>query len=639
MAHQIMRFSSTKRLLTSMLVVATVAAPAVWAPTAEAAAGDKPRVLVIPLQRGPNVSSLIQPKINEYFQTILTMNRKLKVTSIRQLKNAPAKVVSKAVSKDPGIAKADKALFKGNELMEKKKYMPAQKSFAKAKSLYEKKFAELVDFDKYVEAALGQATAYFKAEYDDNGEDALAEVIILRPNTVIDKRRVPKTMIAAMKRLQMLYSRPEKGKVTVSASATGAEVFLDGVLQGTAPVTINGLYRGKHVIRVVADGHKPYAKRVSAKLTDQTVIARLKADAKSIAPTALVQKPTSLISVAKAGAFTKEFRDYAKTLTQRHNLAGILMTYIRKNDGFYDLAAFLYDPEQGHVAQLEWVKIDTQLSTMQASLLQLEERILQALAVFPRTRILDTKSRVYDVIEQRVAVRPTPGPTPAVSPRPGRPRVGLGPKPGRTVTPPKPLGRPAPNPVGPTVYQPKPKAPSLVTPAPKPRPAPVLPGTRPVPPGPVPPGPMPPGPVTAPPTPSPYPVAAPPVPYPAPIAPSPYPPTGPAPYGVKPTPSPVKPTLTPTPVPRPIAGTPAPRTSPLVDTGKPGLGGYNAIGNPNKPWEDPTLNESSDGDAVYEKWWFWTIIGAVVVGGATAAGVVLGTGGDTTPGFRADVKW
>ena len=34
----------------------------------------------------------------------------------------------------------------------------------------------------------------------------------------------------------------------------------------------------------------------------------------------------------------------------------------------------------------------------------------------------------------------------------------------------------------------------------------------------------------------------------------------------------------------------------------------------------------SDGPAVYETWWFWTIIGVVVVGGA--AGVIVATSGD-----------
>jgi len=590
------------RILGIGLLALATSVPAV-PQVAHARRGDKPQVLVIPLQRGPNVSGLIQPKIDEYFRTILAMNRKLKLVTIDGLKTKKVKKVRKAVSKDPTIAKADKALWKGQELLDKKKYMDAQKAFTKAKKLYQKKFAELVDFDKYIEALLGRSKAYFLAEYEDNGEDALAEVMSLRPNTVLDKRKVPKPMIIALKRLQMLYSRPEKGKVMVSSPAKGAEVYLDGVLQGTAPVTINGLFRGIHYIRVVADGHKPWSKKVTAKLTNQMVVARLKADAKAAPPAELPQKPTSLIGVAKAGKFDKGFRDYAGTLAKRHELAAILMTYIRKNTDHYDVAAFLYSPSQGHVAELEWVKIDKQLSTMQASLLQLEERILQALAVFPRTRIVDTKSRIYKPVEQKVAAV-KPAPSPVGKPRPN-PRPTMRPAPN-----PRPVARPAP-------YRPKPKAPPVVVaPAPKPRPAPVRPGTKPVP------GPVAPAPAPVPPTAYPAP-PVPPAPYPAP----------PAVGGTKPVPAPVRPTIRPAPA--PVAAPTGPTPAPALGNG--GKKTSLSIGDPKNPWEKP---DDGDEEAWYEKWWVWTIVGVAVVGGATAAGVALGTGGsDAAPGFRADVRW
>ena len=90
----------------------------------------------------------------------------------------------------------------------------------------------------------------------------------------------------------------------------------------------------------------------------------------------------------------------------------------------------------------------------------------------------------------------------------------------------------------------------------------------------------------------------------------------------------VKPTISPAPAP---VMSPAP--APVAAAGAQG-----SIGNPTNPWESP--GDPSGDEAWYEKWWVWTIVGVAVVGGATAAGVVLGTGGESTPaGFRADVKW
>ncbi|MFT7626167.1 MAG: hypothetical protein ACI9WU_005362 [Myxococcota bacterium] len=47
------------------------------------------------------------------------------------------------------------------------------------------------------------------------------------------------------------------------------------------------------------------------------------------------------------------------------------------------------------------------------------------------------------------------------------------------------------------------------------------------------------------------------------------------------------------------------------------------------PIEDPNAKTTEDG--VETKWWFWTIIGVVVAGGATAAGVLATQGEDISP--------
>ena len=41
-----------------------------------------------------------------------------------------------------------------------------------------------------------------------------------------------------------------------------------------------------------------------------------------------------------------------------------------------------------------------------------------------------------------------------------------------------------------------------------------------------------------------------------------------------------------------------------------------------------------DGDAFYETWWFWTIVG--VVGAGATAGAIAATSGGTTTTPRAD---
>jgi hypothetical protein len=42
---------------------------------------------------------------------------------------------------------------------------------------------------------------------------------------------------------------------------------------------------------------------------------------------------------------------------------------------------------------------------------------------------------------------------------------------------------------------------------------------------------------------------------------------------------------------------------------------------------------------VYKKWWLWTIVGAVVVGGAVTAGVLLGGQGSKTSNVTGQARW
>lgn len=66
-----------------------------------------------------------------------------------------------------------------------------------------------------------------------------------------------------------------------------------------------------------------------------------------------------------------------------------------------------------------------------------------------------------------------------------------------------------------------------------------------------------------------------------------------------------------------------------------------AVANPllETPSAPPMEADSVDAEPWYEKWWVWTLVGVGVVGGATAAGVVLGGADSDADGFRATVRW
>lgn len=604
-----------------------------WAQSPEDA--GKQRILLIPMQRAEDVSSVVPGRVNDYLKTIMEMSDSLEVF-VPDTLEVPEEDASRAPAEeaDKTLQKADDTLWKAKEEAEKGKYMTAAKTFKKAMKLYEKRFAQLNDFDKYVDASLGVALAYFLAGYDDNGEDALAPVLVLRPSLVLDKRKVPKPAIAALQRLQHLYSTAAPGKVVIESAEPGAEVFVDGRRVGQTPHTITGLYRGNHVVRVLAEGYLPWAKSFVASNRDQRIKARLKKDPRAAAAEAiqLVQSPAGLIQASEKGAFGRGFLRLAERISEQYQLDAIVLTYLRRQPNHYELATFVYDRSARKLAELEWIHLDHQLATLQVNLLVLEEKLLAALAAFPKSRVIGETSTIYDKV---IPPKPKPAPRPVVivkpKPKPQPIVVVAKPQPKPVVVVAKPQPRPQP-----VVIQPRPKPQPRVQP--KPQPVVVKPTPKPQPVVVVQPRPRP-QPTRVQPTPR-----AQPEPQPQPrYQPQPQPRAQPKPQP-KPQPRPQyqpqpKPQYQPQPQPQPRPANP---TVMDVDDGtSKGLGAYDyPSDSPNNVMAPVVYDQADDAEAGawYEQWWVWVIAGGVVAGGVTAAVLATQPTNDGSS-YRMGVCW
>jgi hypothetical protein len=429
-------------------------------------ATGKQRVLLIPIQRSEDVSSVVPGRVDEYIRTLLEMSGKVEVLGLSGLVDKPLKPVPVAVETDKTLLKADEALWKGKEAAEKEQWGQAIKLFKRSAKLYEKRFDKLVDFDKYIDAALGVSLAYFLAGFEDNGEDALAPVVVLRPDLILDKRRVPKPAIEALNRLTQLYAGGTNGETTIVSNPPGAEVFLDGNRVGKTPHTMTGQHRGRHVVRLVLPGFQPWAKSFNAGARNQNLKARLKAIviAGGPNPAALQVAPEELVKMTKKGSLHRGFGRVAKPIVDRYNLDAIVLLYMRRTPERLEVAPFLFDRKANRIAELEWIHLDHNLTTMQVNLIVLDEKLNAALANFPMSRVLRSKSDIYTVIKPKPKpkAKPKPKTTLVLAPPVARPK-------------PRPVARPKPRPVA----RPKPRPVAR----PKPRPARVAPrpaATRPL---------------------------------------------------------------------------------------------------------------------------------------------------------------
>ncbi|MCA9519024.1 MAG: PEGA domain-containing protein, partial [Myxococcales bacterium] len=365
---------------------------------AMAAAPGAKKVLLVKTQRHADVGSLVATRVNSYVETVAAMESRLDVVMPEGLADAaPAAPV--AVVTDGTLLRADEALEKAKDQVRQKKFMDATKTFKQAMSLYEKKLDLLENFDKYVDAQLGRALAFFLAGYDDNGEDELAKVLTFRPGLALDKRAVPPAAAQALERLKVLWGSSATEEVEVQANAPDARVYVDGILVGTAPATGRDLARGKHVVRVVAPGYEPWADQVDAGRT-KVVKAKLKAVKGGAAVVAAVDAatPEALAEAARTGGYGGRFDSAAAALCAKHGLDGIVLTYIAPRPEEYVLAAFWFDAGKKQLVEVAPASIDLDLATMQVGVLELVERVVgTATGGYDAAAVVTGKPAVYEL--------------------------------------------------------------------------------------------------------------------------------------------------------------------------------------------------------------------------------------------------
>ncbi|PKN56573.1 MAG: hypothetical protein CVU56_15605, partial [Deltaproteobacteria bacterium HGW-Deltaproteobacteria-14] len=368
--------------------------------------GETKRVLLVKTQRYDAVGSIVASRVDKALGTALALESRVELILPDGLDDAaPAAPVAAPVT-DETLLKAGKVVEDAKEEFSKSKFMDAVKTFKKAMALYEKKLALLENFDLYVDAQLGKALAYFAAGYDDNGEDELGKVLTLRPTLVLDKRRVPKAASDALARLQMLYAKAIASPITVESNASGpASVYVDGVLAGVAPVTLDKLLRGRHWLRVVAEGYEPWADSVDASTRERTVTAKLKAvrHAAGAPVVAAATTPAALAEAARTGSFGKSFDAGAASLCSKYGLTGIILTYVTKAPDGYRLAGFFFDARSGKLSEVDGVRLDPELFDLQVNALTLSEHLVGAATGFPAKVSITATPEIYRAAELQAA--------------------------------------------------------------------------------------------------------------------------------------------------------------------------------------------------------------------------------------------
>ena len=386
---------------------------------------DRPSVYVVEFQRGGDyVSEMALKKIESYYRTLLSMNSG--VTIVQSAVKAPVEAEAapkpRPMVQDKDLEKADKLLWKGKDQLREKKWRKAVKSFGGAIKRYKKKVALLEDLDKMVEAMLLLSIARFAQGYEENGEEDLAKVLVLRPDLVVDRRWKSPAFTASIKRLKDGLFRVPTGTLTVKCPNTQCKVYIDGIVRGSDGASVTGLARGHHFVRVVTPGFQPWAKSVftPAKGKSKTVVAKAKPLKNKRATTKKAKRkekaaqvsPALLASFVREGNYRADFLVKAGEFARQSGADNIVMGFVNRVGKQYVVAAYVYSATQQQVAEVTKSVVQVDISDLQVKLLDWEQKVSESFAKFPTRRVVtESPPRVYAAY---VPPATAPAPKPAV---------------------------------------------------------------------------------------------------------------------------------------------------------------------------------------------------------------------------------
>ncbi|NOZ02728.1 MAG: PEGA domain-containing protein [Deltaproteobacteria bacterium] len=385
-------------------------------------------VLFVPVQRSEYVPEGVPSRVEEYFRALAEIDPKIKLKVLQTpaarpaLEEKPAEPAPEPVKTNPRLEKARKLAESGKAAVKKKRLETGLGRLMRAEKLYRRNLKDLEDFDLYVDTYLWLAVGFTAGGYYEEGRAALKRLLTMRPDISLQDKAFNPKFIRKLERRRKRIAKG--GDLTVTVDVEGASVYVDGRLVGTGSQTVTGLPRGRHFVRVVAEGLPPAGRFVNTRSPGRTASLRLnlnvaRKSAKPARPVVAKVKTRPLTEYAKSGDFTGNFARDARIAMKKAGAEYIVLSYLARSDGAFHLGLFLFDGKSGRLAGIEPAVIDTDLSNLQIALLDLESRLADSLSTFPADRRVTKRPAIYALVPtQRPEKKPVAATPPAPAPAP-----------------------------------------------------------------------------------------------------------------------------------------------------------------------------------------------------------------------------
>ncbi|MEW5848903.1 MAG: PEGA domain-containing protein [Myxococcota bacterium] len=173
------------------------------------------------------------------------------------------------------VGRAMAALDRGTRALDALEVDPALAALNEAVVAFEQGAAYVDNIKPYTDALLRLGAAYALNAENDNARDAFRRALVLDRSATYEK--LPEQAKKAFEDAARKVDEAERGAISVFTTPAGAEVYVDGTFRGPAPMVVDRLAPGPHLLRVVRPGYRSAGRtiKVSAR-AEETVQLALK---------------------------------------------------------------------------------------------------------------------------------------------------------------------------------------------------------------------------------------------------------------------------------------------------------------------------------------------------------------------------
>ncbi len=335
--------------------------------SAEAA---EPKVGVVPFQH-------LQPELPRELgeQTTLVVSREIEHGGITVERvaglEAPAAAgsPSDAPTGDPRAAnRAERLLAEAQDMLADGSVPAAAKRLDQAVQLLEANADAVADLRTLAEAHLQLAIAMFRDGQEEEADDALARSVHLDPERTLDPARFPPIFVRVFDRARYAVLRRPRGDVEVKATP-GARVLLDGRAMGQAPLLLQEVLPGRHVIRIERAGEAVQVKTltVASKKTTAVVFDGGEGASRS--------EDGGVLGALSANALDAGQLRALQTAGRAARADFLLVGVMFGTDTAYQIRSALLDVRTGQIGRVQDVAFDLDLLSAEIEVFKLAQDV------------------------------------------------------------------------------------------------------------------------------------------------------------------------------------------------------------------------------------------------------------------------